>query len=178
MAKQASKTPAKAEAKGTQLAAEPAGGSLWGLRREMDRLFDDFRAGLPAGWPMRRAFDIDWPREHFATLWGETPSVDVSETDKAYEIEAELPGMDEKDIELSLSNGVLTIRGERKEEKEDKEKHVSERRYGSFRRTFRLPDTVNEDKATAEFKKGVLRVTLPKKPEAQKPVRKIAIRGG
>lgn len=169
MAKAPSKTPAKEEAKGTEVATRPAGGALWSLRHEMDRLFDDFFSGFPVGWR----------REPFATVWGMgAPSVDVSETDKAYEIEAELPGMDEKDIELSMSNGVLTIKGERKEEKEDKEKHVSERRYGSFQRTFRLPETVSEDKVAAEFKKGVLKVTLPKKPEARKPVRKIAIKGG
>jgi HSP20 family protein len=90
--------------------------------------------------------------------------VNVAETDSAYEIEAELPGIDEKDVEVKLADDILTISGELKEEKEDKKKdyHVMERRYGAFRRSFELPDNVAEDKIEAKFSKGVLTVTLPK----------------
>jgi HSP20 family protein len=104
--------------------------------------------------------------------------VDVSEGEKAYEITAELPGLDEKDIEVKLALGGLTIKGEKREEKEEKKKdyYLHERHFGSFERYFRLPDEVDPDKIEASFKKGVLTVTLPKKPEAQKAEKKIAIK--
>ncbi len=108
------------------------------------------------------------------------PAADVSETDKAYEITAELPGMDEKNIEVKLANGVLTIKGEKQEEKEEKQKdyHMRERSFGSFQRTFQVPDGVDSDKIEASFKNGVLSVTLPKSPEAQKAEKKIAVKTG
>ena len=107
------------------------------LRREMDRLFDEF------DWrsPFRRSvFDIEplWRRE---LSWATTPAVDIVEQDKAYEVTAELPGMDDKNIEVKVANGMLTIKGEKKEEKEEKRKdyYHSERRYGSFERRFQFP---------------------------------------
>jgi HSP20 family protein len=105
--------------------------------------------------------------------------MDVAETDKAYELTAELPGMSESDVEVVASNGVLTIKGEKKEEKEEKKKdyYISERRYGSFERRMQVPDEVDADKIAATFKKGVLTVTLPKKAEAQKPTKKIEVKG-
>ena len=143
----------------------------WGLLRrfqdDVNQLFGESRTGSLGESDQSSVVTSNW-----------TPAVDIKEESDRYVLEADIPGVNPKDIEVTMDNGVLTIKGERKEEKEDKEKHVSERRYGSFQRTFRLPDSVSEDKATAEFKKGVLRVTLPKKPEAQKPVRKIAIKGG
>ena len=104
--------------------------------------------------------------------------IERGESDKAYEITAELPGMDEKDIEVNVANGALTIKGEKKEEKEEKQKdyYVSERRYGSFERYFELPDGVDAGKIEAAFKNGVLRVTLPKTAEAQKPAKKIEVK--
>ncbi len=144
------------------------------LRKEVDRVFEDFGEGF---WrrPFRSlaALDRAWPGKLVAT-----PAVDVSETDKAYEITAELPGMDEKNVEVNVANGGLTIRGEKKEEKEEKKKdyYVSERRYGSFERYFTLPESVNADKIEATFKNGVLRVTLPKTEEAQKPAKKIDVK--
>jgi HSP20 family protein len=107
-----------------------------------------------------------------------SPAVDVTESDKAYEITAELPGLDEKNIEVNVANGGLTIRGEKKEEKEEKQKdyYVSERRYGSFERYFSLPEGVDADKIQASFKNGVLKVTLPKTAEAQKPAKKIEVK--
>ena len=106
------------------------------------------------------------------------PTVDISETDKAYEITAELPGMDEKNVEVKLANGLLTIKGEKQDEKEEKKKdyHMRERSYGSFERSFQVPDGVNADKIEANFKKGVLTVILPKSAEAQKAEKKITVK--
>ena len=147
------------------------------LRREIDRLFDDFAWGswrLPSP---RSLFDVEpfWRSE---MSFGKMPAVDFADTDKAYEITAELPGMDEKNVEVKLANGVLTIKGEKKEEKEEKRKdyHLSERRYGSFQRSFTVPDGVDSEKIEATFKNGVLTVTLPKTPEAQKAEKKITIK--
>jgi len=146
------------------------------LHREIDRLFDDFGRGL---WrsPFRSlsGFEPFWPQ---TPSFGTVPAVDIVEHDKAYEITAELPGMDDKNIEVKFANGGLTIKGEKKEEKEEKKKdyYLSERRYGSFERYFHVPESVETDKIEASFKKGVLTVTLPKKPEAQKAEKKIDVK--
>ena len=102
---------------------------------------------------------------------------DIGEDDKAIEISAEMPGMDEDDVDLTLSDGVLTIKGEKKAEHEEKDKnyHLTERRYGAFQRSFRLPDTVEEGKVKASFDKGVLKVLLPKTVAAKSKTKKIAI---
>ena len=109
-----------------------------------------------------------------------TPHMDVKETDKEIVVETELPGIDEKDVSLALKDGVLTIRGEKKHEHdEEKENYrVMERRYGSFQRSLRLPDTVDEDKVEASFNNGVLKVSLPKRPEAIGKQRTIPIKKG
>lgn len=151
------------------------------LRREIDRLFDEFDGGFKM-LPFRRsAFDIEpfWRRERALTSMTTMPAVDVAETDKAYEITAELPGLEEKDIEVKLANGGLTIKGAKNEEKEEKKKdyYLHERRYGSFERYFDMPQGVDKDKIEATFKKGVLTVTLPKTPEAQQAVKKIPVKG-
>lgn len=147
------------------------------LRNEVDRIFENFGLG---SWnlPSRRAgADIDryWPRE---MGWSIAPAVDVAEKEKAYEITAELPGLDEKNIEVKVANGMLTIKGEKKDESEEREKdyYLSERRYGSFTRSFGLPDGVDPDKIEASFAKGVLTVTLPKTAEAQKSEKKITVK--
>jgi len=108
------------------------------------------------------------------------PAVDATEDEHAYRITAEIPGMTEKDVEVKLSDGMITIAGEKREEKEQKDKNypVSERRYGSFQRSFALPDTVDRDKIDARFAKGVLTLTLPKKPEAVKQQKKIEVKAG
>ncbi len=162
----------------TKKAAEPAfAGEVWrpfeSLRKEVDRLFEDFGGGF---W--------DRPFRSFAGLEQDlakrmaAPAVDVTETDKAYEITAELPGLDEKNVEVNLADGGLTIKGEKKEEKEETKKdyYVCERHYGSFERYFGLPDGVDADKIEATFKNGVLKVTLPKTAEAQKPAKKIEVK--
>lgn len=152
--------------------------SLMELQGEIDRLFDDFARGF--GW-LGRGFPENRP---LSRIEGAAPMimtrVNVAETDDAYEIEAELPGLSEKDIELKVADGVLTISGERKEEKEEKKKdyHLRERSYGSFQRSFALPQNVVEDKIDAKFSKGVLTIRLPKsEPGAEKPGEKrIAIK--
>jgi HSP20 family protein len=153
-------------------------GEVWrpfeALRTEIDRVFEDFSGGF---WrqPFRSLAGLEqsWPKS-FATA----PAVDVAETDKSYEITAELPGMDEKNIEVNLTNGGITIKGEKKEETEEKKKDysISERRYGSFERYFTLPDGIDSSKIGATFKNGVLKVTLPKTAEAQKPAKKIEVK--
>lgn len=177
----ATKLPVKSESKAEPKTLIESPPTAWhpveSLHREIDRLFDDFGRDF---WrsPFRRpAFDIEpfWRRE--LTLAG-APAVDIVEKDNAYEITADLPGMDEKNIEVQLSNGNLTIKGEKKEEKEEKKKgyHLQERRFGSFERTFGVPEGVDTDKIEARFKTGVLIITLPKKAEAQKPAKKIDVK--
>lgn len=141
--------------------------SLDRLRREMDRLFDDFGRGF--------SFPTRWSMPDIEPFWRTTgrgiePVVDLVERPDKYEITAELPGLDEKNIEVKLVNGSLVISGEKKEEKEEKDAnyHVSERRYGSFQRTFRLPEGVDAAKIEANFRNGVLTVALPKNEEAKK----------
>jgi HSP20 family protein len=176
MAEAVTKLPVK-----TEKASEPTSMQAWrpfgSLRREIDRLFDDFDVG---SWraPFRRpvfAAEPFWRRE---LSWSATPAVNVTESDKAYEIAAELPGMDEKNIEVKVVDGGLTIKGEKQEEKEEKKKdyYLQERHFGSFERSFRVPEGVDTDKIEANFKKGVLTVTLPKKAEAQKPAKKIEVK--
>jgi len=133
----------------------------------------------PFRLPFRRpAFDIEpfWQAES----WIAAPAVDLVEQEKAFELTAELPGLDEKNVEVKVVNGVLTIKGEKQEDKEEKNKdfHMRERRFGTFERALRIPDTIDADKIEASFKKGVLTVTLPKIAEAQKPVKKIEVKGG
>jgi HSP20 family protein len=147
------------------------------LRREIDHLFEDFDRDY---WrlPFRRSiFDVEpfWRRE---LAWGAAPAVDIVEKNDAYEVRAELPGIAEKDIEVKVANGGLTIRGEKQEEKEEKKEayHVHERRFGSFERRFTVPEGVDADKIEASFRKGLLMVRLPKKPEAIKPEKKIEVK--
>jgi HSP20 family protein len=98
-----------------------------------------------------------------------TPSVDISETEGEYQIKAEIPDVRKEDVKVTLEDGVLTIQGERKHEKEEKGKkyHRIERSYGSFVRTFSLPDVIDEEKVKAEFKEGVLNLSLPKSEKAK-----------
>jgi HSP20 family protein len=147
------------------------------LRRQVDRMFEDFGRGFGLWRPFGGSlFDMrpSWAMEEGPA---KSPAVDLVEKDKEYEISAELPGMDASNIEVKLSNGVLTIKGEKQEEKEEKKKdyYLSERRYGSFQRSFQLPEGIDEEKIEANFDKGVLTIKLPKGAEAQKPEKKIAI---
>jgi HSP20 family protein len=142
---------------------------LGSLRRQLNSLFNEFG-------PIRRTeFE---PFERFFLGGAASPAVDVVEKEKEFAITAELPGLDEKNVEVKLSNGSLIISGEKKVEKEEKDKdyYFSERRYGSFRRAFRIPEGVDPDKIEAAFDKGILTVRLPKTEEAQKSEKKIDIK--
>ncbi len=132
------------------------------LQREVNRVFDQMFGGGPA-----------------ARFGAFAPSLEMKEGDGALVVTAELPGMEEKDIELSVDGDILTISGEKKQEKaEEKEGfHLSERSYGAFRRSVRLPFGPDPAKAEASFEKGVLRVTLPRPPEAAPTTRRIPIGG-
>ena len=132
----------------------PWRGELGSFRREMDRLFDRFFEG----WPFRiSAVQRPW-----------APSVDVSETAKEVVVKAELPGMDPKDIDVSVRGDILSVAGERKQEKEEKGEnfHRIESTYGSFSRSIQLPAEVDAGKVDATYKDGVLKITLPKTKEA------------
>lgn len=179
MAEAATKVPVKTQEKMTEKGATAVQSwrPLEALRREVDRLFEDYDLGF---WrsPFRRSmFDTEplWRRE---LAFISTPAVDIVEKNNTYEVTAELPGMDEKDIEVKLVNGGLTIKGEKQEEKEEKKKdyYLHERHFGSFERCFRVPESVDPNKIKASFKKGVLTVTLPKKPEVIKPEKKIEVK--
>ena len=173
----ASKLPTKSAQRGIQ----PSGGwsPLANLRREIDRLFEDLPFGPWRSSVGRSVFDVE-PFWHGELTFGKAPAVDMAEGDKEYEITAELPGMEEKDIDVKYADGVLTINGEKKEEKEERRKdyYLSERRFGSFHRSFQVPNGIEADKIDARFKNGVLTVTLPKSAEAQKREKKIEIKKG
>ena len=139
------------------------------LHREMDRAFEDFFKGFGM--------------TPFGERAGEgrlVPRVDVSETDEEVQVTVDLPGLEEKDIEVTLSNGVLSIKGEKKAEKEEKKKeyHRIERSYGMYQRSISLPSEVDEGKVDAKFAKGVLTVTLPKSEKAKARTKKIEVRSG
>lgn len=137
------------------------------FHQELDRMFDDLTRGF--GRPARG-------------FWGDgTPRIDESEDDEAIHVTAELPGMEEKDVEVVLSDGYLTIRGEKKEEKEEKAGegqmyHRRERVYGSFSRVIPIPAGIDEGKIAASFSKGVLHVDLPKTEEVKKKTRRIEVK--
>ncbi|MBV8334748.1 MAG: Hsp20/alpha crystallin family protein [Alphaproteobacteria bacterium] len=145
------------------------------FRNDMDRLFDRFGSGF--GFPsLRRMFDVESPwRSSFSFSM---PAIDMSEDEKAYKITAELPGMDAKDVDVSVTGDMLVLKGEKRQEKEEKDKnyHFSERSFGSFQRSFELPASVDRNKIAADFSKGVLTLTLPKTAEAQTPVKKIDVK--
>jgi HSP20 family protein len=135
------------------------------LHWEMNRVFDDFFRDFDMRMPMLAGggFNNRWPR------------LDVAETDKEITVTAEMPGLEEKDVELLLEDGVLTLRGEKRAETEDKDRQLSERYYGRFERRISLDSEVQADKVTARFKDGVLNVSLPKDPSAQPKARRIEI---
>jgi HSP20 family protein len=148
------------------LAPARAAHPLWPMtawEREIDRMFDDFRHLIP------------WPRLWGAERWPaaaelHVPAVDVYEQDDEVVVKAEIPGMSKEDIEVNLSDSVLTLKGEKKKEEEIKERgyYRCERSFGAFSRTIRLPSEVKTDQAKATFKDGVLEVRLPKTEEAKR----------
>lgn len=147
------------------------------LRTEIDRLLGDFLRGY---WhiPFRRsAVDVE-PIWRGDISLGATPTVDIVDKDDAYKLTAELPGVDEKQVEIGFSDSTLTIEGKKDEEPEDagQDHFVSERHFGDFHRTFRVPDGVDPDKIEASFKNGVLSVTLPKTAESRRKQKKVEIK--
>ncbi len=138
------------------------------LQMEMNRVFDNFF----------KDFDLS-PFETKGDGFGKyNPSIDVKENEKEITITAELPGMEEKDFELLMTEDALTIKGEKREDKEDKGKdyYRMERHYGYFNRVIPLPDGIETKNVDANFKNGVLKITLPKTEEAKKKVKKIAVK--
>ncbi|ACL57192.1 Hsp20/alpha crystallin family protein [Methylobacterium nodulans] len=135
------------------------------LHREMNRLFDDVFSRFETGMPSLLSPLPSWP------------SVEVSATDKEVRVSAELPGLEDKDVEVLVDEDTLTLRGEKKAETEDKERGFSERTYGRFERVIALPYPVEDDKAQAVFKNGVLTVTLPKSAKAQERAKRIPVNG-
>jgi len=135
--------------------------------KEMDRLWDTFFEEMPLSRLVRRE---EWPNK-----W--LPTIDLSETKNEFVVKAEVPGMSPKDIDISLNGGILSIRGEKKQEKEEKEEnyHFVERSYGSFSRTIRLPGDVQSDKIKAAYKDGVLKISLPKSEESKRKEVKIKV---
>lgn len=133
------------------------------LQREMNRAFDSVFRGFDSAGPAQLGWANGWPQ------------VDVSETDKEIKVVAELPGLEEKDIEVTLQEGKLTLKGEKKAE--SKEAAYSERWYGQFQRSLQLGPDLDPDKVEASFRNGVLTVTVAKRPEAQRPVKRIPING-
>lgn len=144
--------------------------SLWGsdeqpfasLQKEVDRVFSEFSKGWPAAEGM---------------FGGKFPALDMKETETGVDVTAELPGVSEGDIDISLNDRFLTIKGEKKQEKEKKEKdyYLSERSYGSFRRTVGLPFAPDAGKVKADFENGVLTLHLPKAADDAKKEKKIKI---
>jgi HSP20 family protein len=158
--------------------AERSRHPLLSLRDEIDRLFEDFSLTATRAPFRTRLFDFEPLRRFEAAFSGAVPTAEVAEKDNEYVVTVELPGIDQKNVDVNVTGNLLTIKGEkRKEEEEQKEKHyhLSERRYGSFSRSFTIPETVAQDKITAAMKDGVLTLTLPKTEAATKPPRKIEI---
>jgi HSP20 family protein len=139
------------------------------LHREVNRLFDDVFRGFDSRLPALGRFS--------SFGGGGWPSVEVSDDEKEIRVTAEVPGLEEKDIEVLLEDGVLTLKGEKRSETEDKDRQFSERFYGRFERRIPLGYEVEDDKVSADFKNGVLTVALPKSERAQTKAKRIAING-
>lgn len=143
---------------------ERAGNPFFGLQSEINRMFDDALRGFP---PSLAGMD--------KVL---SPALDVKETDQGLEVSAELPGVEEKDLDVSIAEGLLTIKAEKRQEqkKEEKGYYLMERSYGTVSRSIRLPFDADPDKVSATFDKGVLKIAIPRPAEEQAKVRKIAVK--
>ncbi|WP_104666984.1 Hsp20/alpha crystallin family protein [Ensifer adhaerens] len=152
--------------KGSEMAKSDEGNPVFSLQRDVNRIFEDF-------W--RR---LDQPFGAFGRWDTGGPRTDVTETECAIEVSVELPGIDQRDVDVSLTDSALTIKGEKKREQNESKKgyHLLERSYGSFYRSIPLPSGVDADKVAAQFENGVLTVTLPKTDEALSRVRKIEVK--
>ncbi len=132
------------------------------IQRVIDRFFEEF----PRIWPVAISNEVF------------TPAVDISETDKSYEFEIELPGMKRENVQIEVNNGILTVSGEKREEKKEEKKGYKkvERSYGKFERSFSLPPDVDDKNISARFENGLLNISIPKSPEAKQSRRKIEIK--
>jgi HSP20 family protein len=163
----------KSEETGLTHSLEDVDNPFTELHRQMNTLFDDFFRGFEApDWSASRGL-----AKSFRSV---APRIDVSEDDEEITVEADLPGLDDKDIDVSLDGNVLTIAGEKSQEREEKKKdyRVMERSYGSFRRSVTLPEGIDRDHVKAHFKKGVLNVTIPKTEKAKSERKKIDVSTG
>ncbi len=149
-----------------QMSARSGGDVFSAMRNELDRMFDRLERG--------------WPSSLMRGLGTGTmvPDLDVHDDGKQLTIEADLPGLDDKDVTVTFANGVLSIKGERKSEREEKKTGyvMSERSYGAFERSLRLPDEIDDSRVEAHFEKGVLKIVAPRKPDAIKSERRIEIK--
>lgn len=151
------------------------------FRDEMDRFFETFWRSFGIG-PTRLMRQIEGERQPlwrpFTSFSLTSPAIDVVETDKEWRVTAELPGMTARDIELTVSDDLLTIKGEKKEQREEKAENyrISERRYGAFQRSFPLPRGVDSSQIDAKFDKGILVITLPKSADAVQRTKKIEVK--
>ncbi|MDA0240176.1 MAG: Hsp20/alpha crystallin family protein [Proteobacteria bacterium] len=157
------------------------GWSVDNLHHQFDRLYDQmFKAHEMFGTPLPRWKDINPARGDAAAFTGPSvlPQTDICETDEQFTMTLDLPGMTEDEVDLKIKDGRLTVSGEKSTEREEEEKdyHLRERRFGSFSRSFRIPESVDDTKIKAEFSQGVLSVTLPKKPTAASTARKIKVK--
>jgi len=147
------------------------------LRMEVDRLLNDFLRGY---WhvPFRESVVDVEPYWRGEISFGATPAVDVVDKDDGYKVTAELPGVEQQDVDIRFADGTLTIEGQKQQEQEDERQDhfLSERRYGAFHRSFRVPNGVDADKIEASFKSGVLTVMLPKTAEARRKQKKITVK--
>ena len=153
------------------------------LHSEIDRMFDrmmsnwDFPNMRLMERPLFGSRNFPFLEKSLGTGMMFSPKVDLSETDKGYEITTELAGMDEKEIEVVVADDILTIKGQKEEkyEKEEKDFHLSERQFGSFSRSLDLPENVNQDKIDAQFADGVLKIVMPKSKETKKKEKRISV---
>jgi HSP20 family protein len=141
---------------------------FFSFRREVDRMFDDFFSGFG-----RRA--VGSP---FGSWASPAPSMDLTESEKEIVVTAEMPGLDNKDFEVTVSGDLLTLKGEKKAEHEERngDAYYMERRFGSFSRSVRLPFEVQDEKVDARYEKGVLTIHIPKPAEMQRHARRIEVR--
>ncbi len=162
----------------TASAAVSRAPDVWNsLRNEMESVFDRFSGsfGMPS---LRRMFDFEPVRRSESAFTLTVPAVDVTENRKAYTLTAELPGMEAGNIEVTINGDIMSIKGEKHEEKEEKDSshYLCERSFGSFHRTFSIPAGVDRDKISADLSKGILTVTLPKTAEAQQQQKKVEVK--
>ncbi|MEJ2277629.1 MAG: Hsp20/alpha crystallin family protein [Candidatus Lokiarchaeota archaeon] len=143
-------------------------GNPFSLFQEIDKMFDDFWRE-DSMWPIRRRKPIKWDEIPYFR----TPLTNITETDKSFDISAEIPGLDKGDIEITLQEGTLEIKGEQKQEKEEKKEGYVRREYSSasYYRAFELPDNIEKDDIEANLEKGILKISIPKKkPEPKKKI--------